>query len=137
MEGERLKKGPLPTQPLAAPRRGGWSASAACECGESAPHRGAAQPLLAAPRSSPPARRLARPAAETHSPQELDLILASFSRFGHGSRGVRGASVSPRQRRALAAALPRLFLLLLVLLLPLLAQPQQRRANPRPYRELG
>lgn len=110
---------------------------------ENAPHtkaqRSAAPPRHAAllPTCPPP-----RPAAETHSPQKLDLILASFSRFGHGSRGVRGApasgaSVSPRQRRALTATLPLLFLLLVVLLLPLLAQPQQRLANPRPYRELG
>lgn len=47
-------------------------------------HRGAAQSLharlRALPTCPPP-----RPATETHSPQELDLVLAAFSPFGHGS----------------------------------------------------
>lgn len=110
---DRLEKVSLPTQPLAAPRVGGWSASAAGGCGERAGHRHpaagtrrSAAPPRPAPRSSPPARRLA-PAAETHSPQELDLVLASFSPFGHDSRGVggaqaSGASASPGSRSACA-----------------------------------
>lgn len=46
-----------------------------------------------------------RPAADTHSPQELDLVLASFSPFGHGFRGVGGAPASEASA-ACCCALP-------------------------------
>lgn len=47
------------------------------------------------------------PAAETHSPQELNLVLAAVSPFGHDFRGVgaapaSGASAFPRSRSACA-----------------------------------
>lgn len=99
--------------------------------GHQAPRRIPSTPGSALLPTCPPPR----PATETHSPQELDLVLAAFSPFGHGSRDVgaapaSGASASPAAAlRALVAAA--LFSSSSSSRAP--GSAQQRRANPRPY----
>lgn len=95
----------------------GWRKAKKGQAGEGAPTHAASQgPAVGCLICLQPAARSAllpacpspRPAADTHSPQELDLVLASFSPFGHGFRGVGGApaseaSAAPGSRPARAA----------------------------------
>lgn len=109
-------------------------------------HRGAAQPLLARlrapphlPAASPPPRRLTvrRNWISSSPPSPPSVMAPEASAVPQPPAPLLPPAAARRAPAAAALFLLLLLPLLFLLLLRLLAQPQLRRANPRPYRELG